>query len=62
MIILQKRLKEHNSSFLEISDHPCEISIVGGFRGSDILLNVINNEPDIDKIYLYATDPYETKY
>ena len=27
-----------------------------------ILLNLINNEPDIDKIFLYAKDPYEAKY
>ena len=26
------------------------------------LLNLINNQPDIDKIYLYAKDSYETKY
>ena len=26
------------------------------------MLNLINNEPDIDKIYLYAKDPYEAKY
>ena len=26
------------------------------------LLNLTNNQPDIDKIYLYAKDPYETKY
>ena len=26
------------------------------------LLNSINNQPDIDKIYLYAKDPYEGKY
>ena len=24
-------------------------------------MNLINNQPDIDKIYLYAKDPYETK-
>ena len=23
---------------------------------------MINNQPDIDKIYLYAKDPYKTKY
>ena len=23
---------------------------------------IINNQPDIDKIYLYAQDPYEAKY
>ena len=26
------------------------------------LLNLINNQPDIDKIYLYAKDPYEKKH
>ena len=26
------------------------------------MLNVIINEPDIDKIYLYTKDPYEAKY
>ena len=26
------------------------------------LLNLINNQPDTDKIYLYAKDPYEAKY
>ena len=25
-------------------------------------MNLINNQPDIDKIYLYAKGPYEVKY
>ena len=25
-------------------------------------MNGINNQPDIDKTYLYAKDPYEAKY
>ena len=25
-------------------------------------MNLINNQPDIDKIYLHAKDPYEAKY
>ena len=25
-------------------------------------MNLINNQPDIGKIYLYAKDPYEAKY
>ena len=25
-------------------------------------MNLINNQPDIDKIYLYANDPFEAKY
>ena len=37
--------------------------IWGSGSGKTIaLLNFISNEPDIDKIYLYAKDPYETKY
>ena len=26
------------------------------------MLNLIEDQPDIDKIYLYAKDPYEDKY
>ena len=26
------------------------------------LLNLVNNQPDIHKIYLYAKDPYQAKY
>ena len=33
-----------------------------GSGKTNILLNLINNQPDIDKIYLHAKDPYETKY
>ena len=29
---------------------------------TNALLNLINNQPDIDKIYLYANSPYEAKY
>ena len=25
-------------------------------------MNLINNQSDIDKVYLYAKDPYEAKY
>ena len=38
--------------------------IIGGSvsEKTNALLNLINNQPYIDKIYLYAKDPYETKY
>ena len=32
------------------------------FRKKNALLNLINNQTDIEKIYLYAKDPYEAKY
>ena len=28
----------------------------------NLLFNLINHQPDIDKIYLYAKDPYEAKH
>ena len=54
---------ENNSKWPYIPDHPYRILIVAGpGSGSNALLNLINNQPDIDKIYLYAKDPYEAKY
>ena len=55
---------EHNPKWPYILDHPYQILIIGG-SGSEktnVLLNVINNQPDTDKIYLYVKDPYEAKY
>ena len=47
-----------------IPDYPYRILIKGcsGSRKTNALLNLIENQPDIDKIYLYAKDPYEAKY
>ena len=55
---------EHNSKRPYIPDYPYRILIVGGSgsRKTNALLNLINNQPDIDKIYLYAKDPYDAKY
>ena len=45
-------------------DHPYRILIVGGSGSgkTNVLLNLINNQPDVDKISLYVKDPYEAKY
>ena len=55
---------EHNSKWPHILDHPYRILIVGdsGSGKTNGLLNLINNQPDTDKIYLYAKNPYEAKY
>ena len=55
--------REHNPKWPYISDHPYRILIIGGSGSgkTNALLNLINNQPDIDKIYLYAKDPYEAK-
>ena len=53
---------EHNSKWPYIPDHPYRILIIGGSGSgkTNALLNLINNQPDIDKIY--AEDSYEAKY
>ena len=55
---------EHNSKWPYIPDYPYRILIIGGSGSgkTNELLNLINNQLDIDKIYLYAKDPYEKKY
>ena len=59
-----ENIVEHNSKFPYIPDHPYRILIIGGSGSgkTNALLNLINNQQDIDKIYLYAKDPYEKKY
>ena len=55
---------EHNLRLPSIPDYPYRIIIVGGSESwkTNASLNLINNQPDSDKIYLYAKDPYEVKY
>ena len=52
-----------NKNWPYIPDHPYSILIIGGSRSgkTNLLLNSIENQPDIDKINLYAKDPREAK-
>ena len=52
---------EHNKNWPYIPDHPYRILIIRGSGSgkTNILLNLIEKESDIHKIYLYAKDPYE---
>ena len=54
---------KHNLKWPYISDHPYRIQIIGGSASgkTNALLNLINIQSDIDKIYLYSKDPYEAK-
>ena len=51
----------HNKNFPYIPDHPYRILIIGGSGSgkTNLLLNLIENQPEIDKIY---KDPYVAKY
>ena len=58
-----QELSSHNLKWTYIPNHPYRILITGGFGSgkTNALFNLINNQPDIDKIYLYAKDLYEAK-
>ena len=58
-----KNKAAHDLKWPYIPDHPYRILIIEGWGSEkNILLNLINNQPDNDKIYMYAKDPYEAKY
>ena len=62
-MIIQMKIKQHNLKLPYIPNHSYKIfTIWGSGSGKNALLNLINNQPDIVKIYLYAKDPYEAKY
>ena len=55
---------EHNSKWPYIPVHTYKPLIIGGCGSGKMnaLSNLIDNQQVIDKIYLYAKDPYEAKY
>ena len=59
--ITKEDIKKHKPNLLQIPDHQYRILIVvgSGSGRTNALLNLISHQPDIDKIYLYAKDPYE---
>ena len=62
----KENMKEHNPNWPQIPDHPYRISIIRGSRSGKTnffsLFILISHQPDIDKIDLYAKDPYKAKY
>ena len=57
-------IQKANPNWPQIPDNPYRIFIIGGFGSEKTKssFNLINQQPHIDKIYLYAKDPYEAKY
>ena len=62
--IINENNKKYNEKWPYISDHPYRIIIIGGCGSgkTNALINLINEQHDIDKIYLYARDLSEPKY
>ena len=62
--ITNKNNKQHNEKWPFIPDYPYRILIIGGsWSGkTNALLNLIKEQDDIDKNYLYAKDLTEPKY
>ena len=62
--IINDNNKEHNEKCPFIPDHPYRIIIIGGSGSgkTNALINLINGQNNIDKIYLYARDLSEPKY
>ena len=62
--ITNEENKENNEKWPQIPDHPYRIIIIGGPGSgkSNALINLINEQYDVDKIYLYARDLSEPKY
>ena len=62
--IINENNKEHNEKWPYIPNHPYSILIIGGSGSGkpNTLLNLIDEQGDIDKIYLYAKDLSELKY
>ena len=58
------KLAKNNTKWPFNPHHPYTILIIGGSgsRKTNALLNLIKEQDDIDKIYLYAKDLSEPKY
>ena len=62
--VRKENIKEYNANWPEISDHSYRISIIGGSSSgeTDSLFSLISQQPDFDKIHLYAKDPHKPKH
>ena len=59
--IKKENIKEHKKTLSQIPDYPY-IILTYGSSETNVLFDLMCQQPDIDKIYLYAKDPYEAKY
>ena len=62
--ITNENNKEHNEKWPFVPDHPYRIIVIGGSgsQKTNALINLIDEQNDIDKIYLYARGLSKPKY
>ena len=62
--VIKEETKEHNPNWPETTGYLYRILIIGdsGTGKPNSLFNLINQQPDIDKIYLYAKYLNEAKH
>ena len=61
--VTNENIKEYYLNLPQIPEHLHRVLIIRGSESTkrNLLFNLVNEEPDIDKIYLYAKDLYEAK-
>ena len=62
--VVKEDIKEQNQIWTQSFNNPYRILIIesSGSGKANSLFNLINEEPDIDKIYLYAKNLFDAKY
>ena len=62
--VIGKNIKKHNGNWPRNPENSFKILIneVSGSGKTNTLLNLVNHQPDIDKICLYTKYPYKAKY
>ena len=60
LMMPKKGKKEHNPNWPQIPDHSYRVLMIRGSGSgkTNWLSNVISLQASIDKVYLYAKDPY----
>ena len=62
--VTEENIKKHDPNWSVIPDHKYRILIIGssGSEKANLLFNLINRQPGINKIYLSNKDSYEAEY